>query len=244
MSRTDLSASAAPLYEKVKQYILDKINQGEWGGEARLPGEPELARELEISRMTINRAMRELTDARVLERVPGVGTFVAAPSPAPAVVKIHNIADEIVARGQRHGSRVYKLEREFPPRFVHEAMELSRRRKIYHSVIVHYANSIPAQLEDRYVLSDFAPDYVKQDFTKMTTTDYLYSITPPTRAEHLIEAVAASEEMSGYLRIKQSEPCLMVTRRTWVGPILTSYMRMVHPGSRYRLLGGEGAVSP
>lgn len=40
-----------------------------------------------FSRMTINRALRELTDEGVLVRLQGVGTFVAEPKVSPRCLK-------------------------------------------------------------------------------------------------------------------------------------------------------------
>lgn len=242
-ANAELPKTAAPLYEKVKQFIQDKIDQGEWAAHHRLPGEPELARELGISRMTINRALRELAGEQVLDRIPGVGTFVAAAKPVSAVVRIHNIADEIISRGQSYDCRVLKLQKVRAPRKVWEAMELKPGQGLFRSLIVHFADGLPAQLEDRYVLPDFAPEYLQQDFTRLTTTAYLHGIAPPTDAEHVIEAAMPDEDTRHLLKMERGEPCLVVMRRTWVGSVITTYMRMVHPGSRYSLLGRASAGS-
>ncbi|KHG49472.1 histidine utilization repressor domain protein [Enterobacter hormaechei subsp. xiangfangensis] len=47
------------------------------------------------ARMTINRALRELTDEGLLVRLQGVGTFVAEPKGQSALFEIRSIADEI-----------------------------------------------------------------------------------------------------------------------------------------------------
>ena len=58
-----------------------------------------------VSRMTINRALRELTIEGALVRMQGVGTFVAEPKGHAALFEIHNIAEEIEARGHEHRCR-------------------------------------------------------------------------------------------------------------------------------------------
>jgi GntR family histidine utilization transcriptional repressor len=68
---------AAARYLQVKQYILQQISDGALRAGARVPSENELVRELEVARMTANRALRELAADGVLVRVAGVGTFVA-----------------------------------------------------------------------------------------------------------------------------------------------------------------------
>jgi GntR family histidine utilization transcriptional repressor len=237
-----LPTIAAPLYEKVKHYVIDKIDSGEWSTKDRLPGEPELSRDLGISRMTVNRALRELATEQVLERIPGVGTFVSPPKPVAAVVTIHNIADDIRARGEVYSCKVIDLSTVEPPHEVRVGMGLRPQKKVSRAVIVHAADGLAVQLERRWVRPDFAPDFLDQDFTATTTTEYLYSIMPPTDAEHVIEAVMPDPETARRLRITRNEPCLVVTRRTWVGDKITSYMRLYHPGSRFSVAGRASTV--
>lgn len=70
-------SAPAPFYEKVKQAISEKIHSGVWRPHDRIPSEAELVAQFGFSRMTINRALRELTDEGLLVRLQGVGTFVA-----------------------------------------------------------------------------------------------------------------------------------------------------------------------
>ena len=91
--------SPAPLYARVKQAIAQKIRSGAWLPNSKLPSESELLALLGVSRMTINRALRELTIEGLLVRMQGVGTFVAVPKGNAALFEIHNIAQEIADRG-------------------------------------------------------------------------------------------------------------------------------------------------
>src|SRR5471032_1784972 len=87
--------SPAPLYARVKQMIAQQIQNGTWAPHHRVPSESELVTQLGFSRMTINRALRELTAEGLLVRMQGVGTFVAEPKSQSALFEVHNIADEI-----------------------------------------------------------------------------------------------------------------------------------------------------
>ena len=55
--------SGTPLYQMVKQHILSLIANGQWDEDRRLPSEHELVAALGVSRMTVNRALRELASA-------------------------------------------------------------------------------------------------------------------------------------------------------------------------------------
>ena len=78
-ARSAAVSAPVPFYEKVKQAISHKISAGEWRPHDRIPSEAELVAQFGFSRMTINRALRELTDEGWLVRLQGVGTFVAEP---------------------------------------------------------------------------------------------------------------------------------------------------------------------
>src|SRR5262249_13642897 len=104
-----LPDTASPLYEKVKDYILTNIGAGLWSKDQKLPSENDFVTSLGVSRMTVHRALRELTSAGFLIRIQGVGTFIAPPKPQSALIEINNIAAEIVARGHRHRSEVLAL---------------------------------------------------------------------------------------------------------------------------------------
>ncbi|TIP32090.1 MAG: GntR family transcriptional regulator, partial [Mesorhizobium sp.] len=68
-----LPDTASPLYEKVKEYILTNIGTGKWSKDRKLPSENEFVAALGVSRMTVHRALRELTSAGFLIRLQGVG---------------------------------------------------------------------------------------------------------------------------------------------------------------------------
>ncbi len=224
-----------PLYQRFERFIIDRIQSGEWGTGHRLPSEPEFARALGISRMTINRALRELARRNVIDRIPGVGTFVATTKSVSALVEIHNIGDHIRSRGQVPSSRVIELAAAVPPREVSVGMGTPHRAKLFRALVVHAADGVPLQLEDRWVLPAFAPEFLEQDFVTNSTTSYLFSIAPPTDSEHLIEALSAKKEWCRHLSVEIGEPCLVVTRRTLVGTTVTNFMKFIHPGSRYSL---------
>lgn len=224
-----------PLYEQIKSYVLDRIENGTWKAGDRVPSENELAATLGASRLTVHRAFRELAAAGVLTRLHGVGTFVAPPKPASAIVTLHNIADEIRERGDRASARVHRLARIRANRELAAQFDIAPNSDLFHSVIVYSANGIPVQLENRYVLPVFAPDYLEQDFLLQSTTDYLQSIARATTATLVIEALMADAETCRLLEMSRKEPCLVVTRQTRVQDLITTYTRFYHPGSRHRI---------
>ncbi|WP_281684912.1 UTRA domain-containing protein, partial [Thalassobaculum salexigens] len=189
-----------------------------------------------VARLAVHRALRELTEAGSLRRVHGVGTYVASTRPESPLTRLHNIADEIRARGERLTSRVLRLQRVRADAALAALFDLDRGQPLFHSVVVYAGNGLPLQLEDRYVLPSFAPDYLAQDFTRGSTTDYLQAIAPATDAEIVIDALIPEAAEARLLELGPQEPALAVTRKTWVGSRVTTWTRFLHPGGRHRIV--------
>ena len=69
------------MFERVKSHVLERVVTGELRTHDRVLSENELVREFGVSRMSVNRALKDLTAEGVLVRTPGVGTFVAPSRP-------------------------------------------------------------------------------------------------------------------------------------------------------------------
>ncbi|MFQ6325707.1 histidine utilization repressor [Nocardia sp. CWNU-33] len=232
----DAGTESAPAYERVKNLVVAQINSGHWSEGDQLPSENQLVAALGLSRMTINRALRELTADGLIVRMMGVGTFVAPPKTASPLFEVKNIADEIQRRGHRHRTEVIYVREEHADT-ANPVIQDLMRGKVFHSLMVHFEDDTPIQVEDRYVNPSEAPGYLDQDFTLKTPNNYLSEVAPLERGEHIVEAILGSVDECRLLRIKRSEPCLLIRRRTWSSRGLVSAARLVHPGSRNRLEG-------
>src|SRR3546814_4390933 len=87
--------------------------------------------------MTVNRALRELTDAGVVTRVQGVGSFVAAPKAESAMFAVRSIRDEIQARGQSHKVQVLICEPVSARSTTARQFGLPAAHELFHSRLLH-----------------------------------------------------------------------------------------------------------
>jgi len=242
MNRT--ADSTTPKFAAIKEFIFSQIETGRWPEHSRIPSENELASQFNVSRMTARRALQELTKQGVLYRTQGVGSFVASAKSQSALLEIRNIADEIQARGHFHSAELVQLSQIPCPTVVAGALGLKQHDPVYFSLIVHYDNQQPLQLEARFVNPAQVPDYLLQDFTQQTPHEYLSAVAPLTEADHVVEAILPDAFTSKYLRIAQHEPCLRLTRRTFSRGGAVSFAYLTSAGSRYRLGGHLNIATP
>lgn len=227
--------STLKLYEQIKTYLRQGIAAGLWKTGEKIPSEFEIMEQTGASRMTVHRALRELSAEGVLLRVQGAGSFVQ-PSPAHSpLLELHDIADDITRRGHQHRAEVMALEARVAKADIAVEFKLRANKKLFYSEILHFEDGNPVQLEERYISPTFAPDYLKQDFTRQTPSHYLQIIAPATEVEHIIHATTATQRVQDLLKLEPNEPCLCLLRRTWTqsGPATRSLL--THPGTRYSL---------
>lgn len=233
MNETQIKSD--PLYLQVKRHVENQIEKGVWQSGDRVPSENELIESLGISKMTVNRALRELSDEGTLTRVVGVGSFVAETKIDIHPLEVRNIADEIAERGHTHSARVERLAEERPSARLAHDLGLAEGSTVFHSTLIHFENGEPVQLEDRYVNPEIAPDYLAQDFTQTTPAAWLMAVAPIQQVEHFVEAVMPGAQIARMLNMAPNEPCLLISRRTWAKGKTASGARLYHPGSTYRL---------
>lgn len=226
-----------PRYQQLKDLIIGRIATGELRPNDRVPSEHELVDAMNVSRMTANRALRELNDEGYVERIAGRGTFVSDLRAQSHLVAVQNIADEIAARGHAHACTVLRQSRQRARGEVAKALHVEQGADVFHLLLVHAENGAPVQVEDRHVLASFAPGCLEQDFTATTPSAYLSSVAPLQEAEQVVRASMPNPAVRKHLAMGEGEPTLVIVRRTWSNGQPVTFGRFHHPGSRYELTG-------
>ncbi|MFN0184055.1 MAG: histidine utilization repressor [Aquabacterium sp.] len=229
------AAGASAPYQQVKAHLHQGLQDGTWAPGALMPSEAALVAQFGVSRMTVNRALRELQAEGLVERVQGVGSFALQPHKAASTLTIRDLHEEIASRGHRHDAQVQLLREEPAGRDVARRLRLAEGTPVFHVLILHREDGMALQCEDRHVNPACAPDFLAQDFRTTTPTHHLLQVAPYWQAEVAIEAGRASAREARLLAIGRDDPCLIVTRRTMARGAVITTARLVHPGARYQI---------
>ncbi len=228
-------AAPEPIYQQIKKTIQQRIACGDWPPGQKLPSENDLVVALEVSRMTINRALRELTQQGLIKRVHGLGSFVAEAPRHASLIELKDIALEIDRDGKHHSSKVLELNSITALPEVADQMQLPAGSRVYHLRAVHFQDEIPIQLESRYVNPGAMPEFMDQNFTETTATAYLLQQFKPDEMEHRVCAVMPDQAVCELLSMASGQPCLQLTRRTWHNEQVVTCVTLTYPGDRYEL---------
>lgn len=228
---------AAPIYQRIKDYLLKEIQSGTWKEGDAIPSEAMLAEQFGVSRMTVNRAVRELTTEQILTRIQGSGTYVAQHKYQATLVEIKSIAEEIRSRGHAHRSELHELKAIGASQAMALQFQVKTGHALFHSVIVHFENDIAIQVEDRWVNSELVPDYLGQNFSVVTPNEYLMAVAPLQGVDYSIEAILPPRPIAEMLHISSKDACLVLHRKTLSQGKIATVVTMWHPGQRYQFTG-------
>ncbi len=247
---------AIPAYQRIKNAILDNIHSGKWQAGNAISTEMALAEEFGVSRMTVNRALKELSEERVLERRQGSGTFVAQQQFNHTFVEVRNIAQDLKCANRDYQAKVVskrgitaamlndELRRKFGLEKVVETSESEEDKSIdseaavlYEVKIIHFADGQPIQFEERWVDALKVPEFIEQDFSVVNTSDYLIAKSPLERGSYTIRALAAPDEIAALLQITAQSPTLVLCRQTYSAGQVLTFVKMWHAGERYQFSG-------
>jgi GntR family histidine utilization transcriptional repressor len=164
------------------------------------------------------------------------------------MVAVRSIRIEIEARGAVYEARQVHLGTRRADEALAENFAVPLGARLFVSRLVHLADGLALQLEDRVVNPAVAPRYLEQNFADVTPHQYLMQVAPLERTEHSIEADLPDLETATLLSMRRSLPVLILTRRTFSQGRVASVARLVHPADRYRFTGqfdGQGrALEP
>jgi len=224
-----------PRYIQIREYINEKISNNVWSVGSKIPTEIALTQQFGVSRMTVNKAIRDLVTAGLLKRTARLGTFVCQEKIESPLIDIRNIADEIRLRGKQYSSKVLTLLTLNADHQTAIRLGVPIDTPVYFSEIIHLEDDSPLQLEVRWVNPEYAPGYIKQDFTGSTPNEYLTKNCPLSSIEHTVEAVMVDKRIQDYLHLSAHQPCLLLNRRTWSKQDLISVALLYHPADKYKL---------
>jgi len=205
-----------PLYHQIEQLIRHRVAKNEYPPGSQIASEHELCRELNVSRITVREALRELVREGLLVKVQGKGTFVSpdAATPLPPI-KYTGALEDIYERVLRLNVVEVDISRVPVPAVLrqllslpadeHELTCIKRVRHVNDEPFSFTVNFLPVSIGDRIRKEDLfsAP--------LMAILEGDMQI-PIVRADETVEAAPADPEVSGHLRIPVLYPVMHVTR--------------------------------
>jgi DNA-binding GntR family transcriptional regulator len=227
-----------PLWIQAVNLISEEIRSGALKPGMRLPPERELCLQLNISRVTLRKALNHLVEEGILTASHGRGWYVAARADDTEWPNSLESFSETAARMGLVPSSIV-LRAEVAPATFDEAegLAIAPGTPLFHLVRVRRLDGVPIALDSTDIPLSVAPGLPALDFTAESLYDSLAAAgVQPMRADTMIEAAEADEVAAQCLNLTVGKP-LLIMRQTVVDRserhLFVSTIKYV--GERYRL---------
>jgi GntR family transcriptional regulator, histidine utilization repressor len=222
-------------WQSVKDEALRRIRNRDWPPGGQIPHEADLAAELGCSRVTVNRALRELAEAGLLERRRKAGTRVPLNPVRKATFEIPIIRHDIEGRGLTPGYRLISQQMHPAPGTLAQRLHLAPDTAMLQVLALHLANDAPFCMEDRWINPASVPDLAAVDFTTISANEWLVQNAPFSGGEIGFSATPATVHDAAHLGCAPNDALFMVERITWAGTVPITSVRLTYaPG--YQML--------
>ena len=228
--------SPIPLYYQLENIIKKRIEEGIYKVDEKIPSERKLSEELDISRMTISKAINNLVEEGVLYRKRGKGTFVSKNKIDffPGLMGFTEIMEN---KGMKPTSKVISQSVIMPDKHLCEKLQISENEKVIFTQRLRLADNEIINLEKSYVPYSLCPKLLEADlsvesiYKLLTNEGYKLS-----KAEQEVQAILSNNELSELLQINVDEPILKRKRITYSKDTPIEYSFNYYRGDVYTMV--------
>ena len=235
-----------PLWIQAVEAILHDISTGALVAGSRLPPERELCTRLNISRVTLRKALLKLVDDGVLTSSHGRGWYVAAAPHADWPNSLESFSETARRLGLVASSRVLRAEVVASTLDEAEELTIAPGAPVFRLERVRMLADVPIALDDSRVPAALVSDFGRVDFTTESLYEHLVAAgLDLSRADSTIEATSADDYLATHLAIEPGKPVLemhQVVVNAAEQPLLSSSIR--YAGERYRLRTSFSRLTP
>lgn len=225
-----------PFHTQIKEILLNNIRKAKYLPNEKIPSEIELAKSLNVSRMTVNKVINELVKEGLLYRQQGKGTFVCLRKIDQWFFRIRSFKQDMISRGLIPSTSVLEKTVLNPPIDVATHLNLSPKEKVIFIKRLRYANDEPIILESRYLNYKLCKQILGESLDKESIHDlliYKYNL-PLTKVNQYLETIKINEDEAKCLRIESGEPGFLLCRTTFTGEIPVTWVKYIYRGDKYR----------
>lgn len=199
---------------RVYLVLRDRILSNSFAPGARLPTEVDLARFHRVSRVTVRRALAELSREQLIERRRASGTRVIyQPSSKPMTADIANVLATLAEMGERTASRLLSFSYLLASGPVAEALGAQDGEKLQRSVRVRSIGGMPFSYLVAHVPERIGERYSRADLAATPLLSLLErSGVQIERASQRVSAVLATPETARALKVRVGSPLIELVR--------------------------------
>ena len=224
-----------PLYLQLMEELIQKIDEGVYTEQQKLPSERELCEIYNLSRITVRQALQDLEREGYIVKVHGVGTFVAPKSYNQHLEGLYSFTDEMEKLGKEPTTKVLSFAVLPSDDRLARKMDLQPQEEVFEIVRLRYADGKPLMYETSYLPKKMFPDLTVEHLNEspmyeLLVKDYQINIT---KATERFSATLIREEEADYLHTKAGQSAMLIKRSAYHHDTLMIYTNSIARGDGF-----------
>lgn len=230
MTNRLIPTNAEPLYRQLMARIRDDVSSGVYPAESQIPSEQEMCARYGVSRVTVRRAISELTDEGILRKQQGKGTFVCTPKLCRDLRDINSFHECCRMQGVTPGTRLIHAQLSHADERTQRELELPDDR-VVEIERVRTADGVPVMLETNSFPLAYS-DLLQADLSQSLYAVLEGSGITPKRGIHEISLHYATNAQARLLEVDPGQALLLLRE-----VVFDQHGRPLH--TSYQLIRGD-----
>lgn len=214
--------SSDPLFLQVKESLARWIQQGLRDGTLspgdRVPSESELSQKLAVSAITVKRALNELSQEGLIQRIQGRGSFIARPRKLSlGLERLYSLTTVARERGMEPARRCLELIEMPATANIAQNLGIAAGEPVAKIVRLRLVDDLPLAVDTSYVPLSLFPDILGDDLNRYALYDLMtnkYQVEP-IRAREYLEPTLVNEFEAGLLGVPAGSPAMLIARTAY-----------------------------
>ena len=231
-----LKNEAIPLYYQLETILRKRISSGELARGDLLPSEKALAKEYNLSRITVRQALSSLESDGLIVRKRGKGTFVSKKHTYLESPKFTGFIEDLISMGIRTKSKILDISMVEGPQNIQEHLELEVGTQLFRIEKIRLVEGSPFSYVLNYLPPDIGQKIKKEDLIAKPLLMILEDDLgiKATEAVQSIEATIADTHVASLLGIRVGDPLLKGERTVFdVNHRPVEYVSVLYRADKY-----------
>lgn len=217
----DLS-SREPLFAQVKEALTEWITRGLRDGSLspgdRVPSERELSVSLDVSAITVKRALNELQQEGLIQRIQGRGSFIARPRKLIlGLERLYSLTTVARERGLDPARECLQLVEMPATESIANNLDIDEDDPVAKVVRLRMVDDIPLAVDTSYLPLALFPGILEDDLDQTALYDLMthkYNVEPIRAREYLEPALINAYEAE-VLEVPVGAPAMLIARTAY-----------------------------
>ena len=200
-----------PLYQQLRDILIDAIDSGKWGPNEQIPSENTLSTTYGLSRMTVRAVLTDMVKEGLLYRVQGKGTFVAEKlvTLSPSYI---GIREQLEQMGYEVTTKIIDCGLTPCIGTIAKSLNLPSGSSVFMIKRVRYVKGEPLSIHISYVnpiySAHLTPEALEKEQLCVLLTQH-YGLTKK-QVDETLESVLALNEEAELLNVEKGDPLLLL----------------------------------